>query len=101
MTRLVCGAEAILTDSGGLQKEALFHGIPCITLRQETEWIETLVAGWTRLVAADHQAIVSAWESGRCCEERLPVHPYGEGNAAELIAGILCERAETVRPTRE
>lgn len=60
ITRLQLGARAILTDSGGLQKEAYWSGVPCITLREETEWSETVDAGWNVLTGADSARIVSA-----------------------------------------
>lgn len=60
MLSLIGGARCVLTDSGGLQKEAYWLGIPCITLRKETEWIETLENGWNQLVGSDPNRIVEA-----------------------------------------
>ncbi|MDR0348653.1 MAG: UDP-N-acetylglucosamine 2-epimerase (non-hydrolyzing) [Tannerella sp.] len=79
-------AAAILTDSGGMQKEAYFHRTPCITLREETEWMETVQAGWNQLAGCRRDEII----------ERLhtPVHKsdigeYGDGHAAEKIIELL------------
>jgi UDP-GlcNAc3NAcA epimerase len=80
-------ARLILTDSGGVQKEAYFYGVPCLTLRPETEWTETVGAGWNRLVDADEARIVSGmreavWPSAR------PLL-FGDGHAAQRMAEIL------------
>jgi UDP-GlcNAc3NAcA epimerase len=77
MTRLVAAACAVYTDSGGLQKEAYFHRVPCVTLRDETEWVETIEAGWNRLWTTPD------WRP------RRDIADYGEGRAAEAIAAIL------------
>jgi len=85
--RLLDGAERVATDSGGVQKEAFFLDTPCITLRDETEWVETVEAGWNVLVGADEAAI--ARELARPVS--LPEKPelYGDGDAAEQIVTII------------
>jgi UDP-GlcNAc3NAcA epimerase len=80
-------ARKILTDSGGIQKEAYFFGVPCVTLRTETEWVELVEAGWNRVVGTDRSAIVEAVTSWQPAAARPPL--FGDGNAAERIAAIL------------
>lgn len=81
-------ARLILTDSGGVQKEAYFFAVPCLTLRQETEWVETVATGWNQLVGSDPAAIVSAARDfTRPTGTPPPV--FGDGHAAERIAEIL------------
>jgi UDP-GlcNAc3NAcA epimerase len=87
MLRLERAARVILTDSGGVQKEAYCFGVPCITLREETEWIETVEVGWNRLVGADAEAIISALHSISPPSERPSL--FGDGHAAERIAALL------------
>jgi len=89
MLRLEMSARAIVTDSGGVQKEAFFHGVPCITVRDETEWSETVELGWNELVGAERNRLVAAFER---LDSRTPVvgcHPYGEGDAAMRILRVL------------
>jgi UDP-GlcNAc3NAcA epimerase len=80
-------ANSILTDSGGMQKEAYLLGVRCITLREETEWVETVQAGWNKLAGVDVNAIRSAFETWYPSGERLAL--YGNGRAAEGICEIL------------
>ncbi len=89
MIGLVARAAMLLTDSGGLQKEAFVLKVPCITLREETEWVETLEEGWNVLAGSDPKKILAA--SKRLIPVRQGV-PYGDGNAARLIVDALEER---------
>jgi UDP-N-acetylglucosamine 2-epimerase len=82
-------AKAILTDSGGMQKEAYFFGVPCVTMRTETEWVETVQAGWNVVVGADRKKIVEEVRSFKSDKPRPEL--YGDGRAAEKIVKILCD----------
>ncbi len=82
-------AAIILTDSGGVQKEAYFHHTPCITMRNETEWIETVQTGWNTLVGTDTAHILQA--VGQTQPTRSEITEYGSGNASRTIIEILCQ----------
>ncbi|HEV3002077.1 MAG TPA: UDP-N-acetylglucosamine 2-epimerase (non-hydrolyzing) [Solirubrobacteraceae bacterium] len=85
-TALLLRARAVLTDSGGVQKEAYLAGVPCITLRDTTEWVETLAAGWNVLVDLDADAALRALETPPPAE-RPPL--YGDGRAGERVVEAL------------
>lgn len=85
MQRLQMSAKMILTDSGGVQKEAFFHSVPCITLRDETEWVETVEAGWNSLVGANKEAILNSAKLDFSKLKPNKVGPYGDGFTAKLI----------------
>jgi UDP-N-acetylglucosamine 2-epimerase len=87
---LLRSSAALLTDSGGMQKEAYFFGVPCVTLRDETEWVETVELGWNRLAGADTDRILSAVASISHPASRPDV--YGDGHAAEAIADAIDKR---------
>jgi UDP-GlcNAc3NAcA epimerase len=85
---LTSQARVVLTDSGGVQKEAYWYGVPCVTLRENTEWVETVEAGWNRLAGADPDRILAAVQTAVPRSE----HPalYGDGRAADSIADLIC-----------
>jgi UDP-GlcNAc3NAcA epimerase len=87
MMMLEENARLIATDSGGVQREAYFLGVPCLTLRDETEWTETVTAGWNRLVGTEPHHVLNAWFSFAPPAERPPI--FGDGTAAQRIARIL------------
>jgi UDP-GlcNAc3NAcA epimerase len=84
---LVSQARVILTDSGGLQKEAYWYGVPCVTVRPSTEWIDTVEVGANTLVDADPDRIVAAVQEAQMPNSRPDL--YGDGRASERIADVL------------
>jgi UDP-N-acetylglucosamine 2-epimerase len=90
MAALVSQARVLVTDSGGLQKEAYWYGVPCVTARPSTEWIDTVELGANVLVDDDPDKLAAAVASARMPEERPPL--YGDGHAAERVAASLADR---------
>jgi UDP-GlcNAc3NAcA epimerase len=93
MVMLESNARLIVTDSGGVQKEAFFYGVPCVTLREETEWVELVELGWNRLAPPVSAAFVA--DAVKEALDKVPgltKSPYGDGHSAERIVQILIDR---------
>jgi UDP-N-acetylglucosamine 2-epimerase (non-hydrolysing)/UDP-GlcNAc3NAcA epimerase len=88
LSALLCQARAVVTDSGGVQKEAYLAGVPCVTLRKNTEWVETVASGWNTLVDLDVEEALAALE-----KPPPPQRPqlYGDGHAAERCVQAIGE----------
>jgi UDP-GlcNAc3NAcA epimerase len=85
MVQLEKFAAVIATDSGGVQKEAFFYKVPCVTLRDETEWVELVDSGWNRLAAPTSAALIVNAVNSALFSSGLDIHPYGSGDAAQKI----------------
>jgi UDP-N-acetylglucosamine 2-epimerase len=87
MVALAGAARMILTDSGGLQKEAYWLRVPCVTLRDETEWVETVDAGWNTLTGSTARSIIEAVQSFWPADSHPPL--YGDGSSASVCVDLL------------
>ncbi len=91
MLLLTGNARQVLTDSGGLQKEAWFMGVPCVTLRGETEWVETLAGGWNVLAKLETEDILRKATGAAPDPAARERRPFGDGHAGEHIAAALAK----------
>jgi UDP-N-acetylglucosamine 2-epimerase len=90
-------ARLIATDSGGVQREAYFLGVPCLTFRENTEWSETVEAGWNRVVGIEPDRALEVWHEFEPPTSRPAL--YGDGRASHRITALL--RGEAVDPPSE
>ena len=90
MTSLIVRASHVITDSGGLQKEAYWAQTPCITMRTETEWVETLEGNWNQLIGENPNHLITAISSNTSSPHNPQL--YGDGNASDNIADIITRR---------
>jgi UDP-N-acetylglucosamine 2-epimerase len=94
MLLLESKARVILTDSGGVQKEAFWLRVPCVTLREETEWVETVESGWNRLVGTDTARIVSAVQDTNAA---YPAPwPWAHGEASRKVASVITQATAVI-----
>ncbi len=89
MINLMSNAKVILTDAGGVQKEAYFAGVPCVTLRKETEWPETLAGGWNRLADTHTKSICDVFNCALASGQRQEEFYFGKGNSGEKTVKII------------
>jgi UDP-N-acetylglucosamine 2-epimerase len=89
-------ARIVVTDSGGIQKEAFFLHVPCITLRGETEWVETVEAGWNMLVDIDEKKIVLSAQKFRNPSHSVGQEAFGDGRAAKKIVSIFLKLVDEI-----
>ena len=94
MLKVESCAAVIITDSGGIQKEAFIWGIPCITVRDETEWVETVESGLNHIVGAGTESIVSRFQKIVLGKKDVKTNVYGDGNAGEKIVGNLLDSVD-------
>lgn len=97
MVALESQAALIATDSGGVQKEAFFYRVPCVTLRDETEWVELIDLGWNRLAPPARSDLAQTIRAA-LGTEGIDAQPYGDGKAAEAIAEVLTRQDVSARP---